>query len=159
MQSVLAQLHPETDPFFLGLTSFPSATGSSCSAPTASNFPADDATITLSEINAWYAQIVGQESGGTPTAAALNGPVANDPQMQSTAAKARKFIILITDGLPNCNDNHPCVTNPNQHLWSDGEAHGCESQSWLAYSPPHIDAGPPASCSCSLGSCPNPGGP
>jgi hypothetical protein len=155
MQQVLGGLDPINNPFYLGLTSFPGQ-GAACNVASGATFPLGDATTTLPMISAWYGGIVGNENGGTPTAATLSGPVASDPTLLSTDAGTSRYVLLITDGLPNCNAMNPCVFGSGQeYLWSDGIQRGCLSANWLSA----IDGGnatPPSACVCAEGACPNP---
>ncbi len=156
MQSVLLGLDPVKDPFFLGLTSFPGQ-GGGCGAG-ATEYPLGDATTTLMQISAWYNGITGNESGATPTAATLAGPVASDPVFQSPDAGTAKYVLLITDGLPNCNSMNACVFgSPAEYSWSDGNQRGCMSPNWLAATGAGMPT-PPANgeCVCALGACTNP---
>jgi hypothetical protein len=160
MQTVLAGLDPKAYPFFLGLTQFPDPMRAGCAVVSAPVVPIGDAGETLPEILTFYQQIIGNETGGTPTAATFQGPVAT--ALSGYTGNVRRYVLLITDGLPNCNDRHPCVWNTAQYAWSDGLAHGCESPNYLAqfYTPP--DGGmaePPAACICAQGNCPDPTGP
>ena len=154
IQQVLADLDPVKDPFYLGLTSFPGGPG--CNVVSGPVVPIADAKTTLSQISNWYAGIVGQETGATPTAATLAGPVASDPTLQSSDAGSSKYILLITDGLPNCNQMNPCVYgSPQQYGWSDGVERGCMSPNWLAANGV-TGVTPPEQCVCALGPCTNP---
>jgi len=155
MQTVLAGLDATKNPFYLGLTSFPGP-GAGCNVVTAPIYPIGDARTTKPQISAWYQGIVSAEQGATPTAATLAGPVASDPAFQSPDAGDARYVLLITDGLPNCNNTNPCVYGSgSQYLWSDGVQHGCLSPTWLTA----IGQGgptPPPACSCALGACTNP---
>jgi hypothetical protein len=154
IQQVLSGLDPVKDPFYLGLTSFPGGVG--CNVVSGPVVPLGDAKTTLSQISNWYGGIVGNESGATPTAATLAGPVASDPTLQSPDAGNAKYILLITDGLPNCNLTNPCVYGSLQnYAWSDGVERGCMSTSWLAANGVN-GVTPPAACVCALGPCTNP---
>lgn len=106
----------------LALTTYPS--GQSCGAPSAVNvdFPAPGAANDLVALRAHLAALM--PSGGTPTSASL-AFVGTLPSMQD--ASRDRVVVVITDGLPNCND-----TNPN------------------AMCSPAADV---AACKCTVGSC------
>ncbi|MHB8419335.1 MAG: hypothetical protein ACYDCL_14755 [Myxococcales bacterium] len=144
MNQILGELNPTKGSLFLGLTAFPS--DSSCGTPTAAVVPIGDATQTIPQIEAFYSSIADNPNGGTPTAATL-GVVAQDPAM--TDPTARKFVLLVTDGLPNCNGGNACGTA----AWSNGQSYGCESPNFLAGPGGGPNASPPAGCTCSFGSC------
>ncbi|MHB8419336.1 MAG: vWA domain-containing protein [Myxococcales bacterium] len=134
---------------YLGLMAFPAA-NSSCGAGTAIVAVGDavpdtkGAPGTIQQIQSFYSSIADSPGGGTPTAATLKA-VVSDPRMSST--DTNKYVLLITDGLPNCNAEQACATEP----WSDGTAHGCASPTLLAAQ--GTNASPPAGCSCSFGDC------
>jgi hypothetical protein len=160
MNAVLAGLDPKAYPFYVGLTQFPDPMLAGCSVGSTPVVPIGDARTTLPQIGQFYQSIVSHETGGTPVAAALKGPVKDS--LASRTGNVRLYVLLLTDGLPNCNDYHPCVWNASTYAWSDGLAHGCESPNYLAqfYTPP--DGGiaePPAACVCAQGNCPDPSGP
>jgi hypothetical protein len=160
MQQVLGGLDPQAYPFYLGLTQFPDPMLAGCSVVSAPIVPIGDAGITLPMIQQFYAKIVGNETGGTPVAATFQGPVAT--ALAPYTGNVRRYALLITDGLPNCNDRHPCVWDTTDYAWSDGLAHGCESQNYLAQFYTPADGGmavPPAACVCAQGNCPDPTGP
>lgn len=118
----------------LGLTAFP--TDSQCGAPTSGFLPevalpgpsvTDEGTEAQLAANA--AQITKkinelQPMGGTPTAAAL-ASVGALPGLNDAHDARSDIILLLTDGLPNCNES-----NPN---------HSCSGAS--------------ASCRCTLATC------
>jgi hypothetical protein len=160
MKTVLQGLDPNAYPFYLGLTQFPDPIAAGCAVVAAPVVPIGDAGYTLPQIIQFYEGAIGRENGGTPTAATLKGPVAQN--LAPYTGNVRRYLLLITDGLPNCNDSHPCVWNAAQYAWTDGLAHGCESPNYLAqfYTPP--DGGmaePPPGCVCAQGNCPDPSGP
>ncbi|MFL5346499.1 MAG: adventurous gliding motility lipoprotein CglB [Hyalangium sp.] len=121
----------------MGLTIFPQPTGSTtteqCMASTVVKIPipevddADSAGLqkSASDISNVILSIPNSgatsPSGGTPTAASL-GFMANQTALQGT--DRQDFILLLTDGLPNCNPNNP----------NDGQTN-------------------PAACQCTLSSC------
>ena len=147
VSQVLGDLKPAAGQLFFGLASFPNGQG--CT-PGAVQIPVGDATTTIPLIQQWYQGIANNPAGGTPTAVTLTGAVATEPTMANSDPTARKFLLLITDGLPNCDANHPCATMP----WSDSKIHGCESPSYLASAQGGgINASPPAGCACSYGAC------
>jgi hypothetical protein len=144
MIQIFGQLDTASHPFNLGLYSFPS--DNSCGAGTL-QVPTTDAGTAIPAIQLWYATIANNVGGGTPTAQTLS-TVANDPTFAQSAATSKKVLLLVTDGLPNCNHANPCASA----LWSDGKSHGCESPEYLsAYF--GVDAGPPTGCSCSRLGC------
>jgi hypothetical protein len=158
MQSVLGSLDPTKNPFYLALTSFPGpALGCDVVTGPAIPFGTRGAAVTLPQVVSWYQGIVGREGGGTPTSATL-AQVALDPTFQSLDGGEGKYLLLITDGLPNCNNMNPCVYGSGQqYLWSDGVQRGCMSPTWLQA----IGGGnatPPSACVCAAGACvaPNP---
>jgi hypothetical protein len=144
---ILGQVVPAN--LFLGLATFPapSSDGAVCTAGSVV-VPVSDATSTLEPIAASYQSVAGAAAGGGPLAATLEAitadPVMGDPSLQ------RKYVVLITGGLPNCDAANPCATEP----WSDGVVRGCESQSVVASQ--GIQASPPAGCLCSFGACLDP---
>jgi hypothetical protein len=152
MQQVLAGLDPTKNPFFLGLTSFPGP-AEGCDVVSGAAVPLGDAKTTLSQISAWYGSIVGAEAGATPTAQTLAGPVASDPTFRSLDGGTEKYVLLITDGLPNCNYTNPCVYGSgNQYSWSDGVQRGCMSTAWLrATGGSNATPNDAALCSCAVG--------
>ncbi len=160
MQTVLAALDPNAYPFFLGLTQFPDPVAAGCAVVSTPVIPIGDARTTLPQIGQFYAGVIGNEIGGTPVAATLKGAVAQN--LTPYTGNVRRYVLLITDGLPNCNDSHPCVWDANQYAWSDGLAHGCESPNYLAQFYTPADGGmaePPSACVCAQGNCPDPSGP
>jgi hypothetical protein len=144
MIQIFDTLNPTTHPFNLGLYSFPS--DSSCGAGT-QQVPTTDAGTAIPAIQLWYATIANNVGGGTPTAQTL-AAVANDPAFAHSAATSKKVLLLVTDGLPNCNAGNPCANLP----WTDGKIHGCESPEYVA-DVLGIDAGAPTGCSCSQLAC------
>ena len=109
-------------PFYVGLTSFPVPGGVGCTPPTSSDVAVGLAASTVAQIVSQYAGF--QPADGTPTAAALL-QAAKDPSLLGAPQGSRRYILLITDGFPNCNGNNACVTNPSSDVWSDGQSHGC----------------------------------
>lgn len=96
----------------VGLTVFPS--DNLCSPPMhaevdlppSAAVDADDlATLEASAFAANRAVQAIVPSGGTPTAAALEF-VGSLPSMQNTNDSRDEYVVLITDGLPNCNDSN-----------------------------------------------------
>ena len=168
LQKVLTALDPTNNTFNLGLLSFPSGAvndagaSDACGVETTPLFPIANAVTSIPQISAWYANMVSIIKGGTPTAASLQA-AASDPSLKNTDPRAQNYIILITDGLPNCNDKNPCVLDPANNLWTDGQGHGCESPTYeqafaASYGEPVGNAQPPPQCQCSIGSCPDPDG-
>ncbi len=152
---ILTQLQPDAGQLFLGLAAFPDDTSDNGSLAAACGtgsvvVPVGDATTTIPEIEGYYTQIATNPFGGTPTAATLLGPVANDPTLDVTDATVPKYVLLVTDGLPNCDATNPCGTMP----WSNGTSYGCESPNYLASK--GISALPNSACACSFGDCSNP---
>ncbi len=135
--------------FFIGLTAFPEPGGVGCSPPTASIFPVGPAPPNIPKIVSWYASAT--PADGTPTAGALQ-QASKDPSLVSSPVGSSRYIILLTDGYPNCNGANACVTDPTHNLWSDGQAHGCMSASaaQLKYGSSVM---PPAQCACGQDSC------
>ena len=97
----------------VGLTTFPA--DSLCSAPTSQRIELpppsrDDASqAALLEARAQEARALVQAvqpMGGTPTAATLRF-VGELPGLQDASDFRDDFALLLTDGLPNCNDAHP----------------------------------------------------
>ncbi len=145
MQTVLNDLPQVAGQLYLGLASFPS--DSQCGTGQI-DIPVGDATTTIPQIVSFYGSAA--PNGGTPTAATLSAVVSADPLMSNPDPNSRKFIILITDGLPNCNGTNPCGSAP----WSDGQVHACESPRYLAsLTDGGFSATPAAGCFCSNGSC------
>lgn len=169
LSKVLNQLPDGVDggnPFFIGLTAFPGTVlpdaglaVAGCAPPSGAIFPIGPAPVTIPKIDGWYATAAGTEGGGTPTAAALL-EAGKDPSLQLQGGNIRKYILLLTDGLPNCNLLAPCVINSQP--WSDGVPRGCASPDGLAASEPNFPMNPlptpAAGCTCSYGSCPSPTG-
>ncbi len=140
--SVLGNLKLTRGQLFLGLASFPSA-NSTCGTGSV-QIPVGAALDTLPKILQLYGAAA--PSGGAPMAATL-AVAATDPALSNPDPTARKFILLVTDGLPNCAASSACTTTP----WSDGQPWGCASPSLVAAKSP--GAMPPAGCACSFGSC------
>lgn len=97
----------------VGLTTFPA--DSLCSAPTSQRIelppPSRDdvSQASLLEARAQEARAVVQAvqpMGGTPTAATLRF-VGELPGLQDASDYRDDYALLLTDGLPNCNDAHP----------------------------------------------------
>ncbi len=152
INQILGQLNPASGQLFIGLTAFPDdLTGNEDPSVACATgkviVPVGDATTTTPQIQQYYTSIAGNPSGGTPTGATLLGPVADDPSMKNPDPTAPKYVLLITDGLPNCNSNNPCGTM----AWSNGSVYGCESPTFLASQ--GTNASPPAGCTCSFGDC------
>lgn len=70
-------------------------------------------------------------SGGTPTAASLRFLLEGVPGLHSPAGRA-DYVLLVTDGLPNCNADHPvtsdacrCTLNDPSLCETYGLAEGC----------------------------------
>lgn len=106
----------------LALTTYPA--GQSCGAPSAVSvdFPAPGAANDLGALRTHLAALV--PSGGTPTSAAL-AFVGALPAMQDSSRQ--RAVVLITDGLPNCNDTNPnSICSPTANV---------------------------AACQCTVGSC------
>lgn len=103
------------------------AIGSECNAPTASdivvpiNTSTDDGPLlqeTADQVNAAVQQVT--FLGGTPTAASLRALI-GDPALVDAEPYRAKVVLLVTDGLPNCNANHSwtgcvCTGSGNQCL-------------------------------------------
>ena len=108
----------------VGLSVFPTGAGS-CSAPgrLELGLPPNDADDDLVAIGA-QAAAVGQRiaqlvpQGGTPTAAALRA-LLDVPELTQSSYRDN-LVILVTDGLPNCNE-----ANPNNVCGGDGNAAAC----------------------------------
>ncbi|MHB1846887.1 MAG: hypothetical protein ACYCWW_18865 [Deltaproteobacteria bacterium] len=159
VQGALNQLKPAAGALFVGLASFPytdpkslGPSSDQCQAG-AVEVSVQDAVEGIPAIDGWYTSLLAnsnQPSGGTPTAATLSIAVANDSHMSDPDPSVPKYVILVTDGLPNCDSSHPCGSEP----WSDGVAHGCESVKVLATQ--GTNATPPTGCVCSFGTCPDP---
>ncbi len=160
IQGALNQVAPKTTGVFsVGLASFPytdptslSPSSNQCQAG-AIEVPIEDATEGIPSIDGWYTKLLStanQPGGGTPTAATLSGSVATDPDMTNPDPTTPKYVILVTDGLPNCDSGNGCQSE----AWSDGQDHGCESPSILQQS--GVNASPPSGCVCSFGACPDP---
>ena len=52
-----------------------------------------------------------ETAGGTPTAASLRFIRENVPALKDTSGGRSNFVLLLTDGLPNCNEQHPPYTS------------------------------------------------
>ncbi len=162
----LSQLPNAADggnPFFIGLATFPSAENDAgvlvqgCVPTEGATVPVGPSTTAIPQINAFYAGSVNQVGGGTPTAASMKA-AGNLFPTPPPGVTAKRYLLLLTDGLPNCNLLHPCVVGGQ--TWSDGLNHGCMSPAaaQVQHSLP-AGATPPAGCQCSYGACPNPTGP
>lgn len=130
----------------MGLTFFPagllcepaSSVDVAFPPPTADDTGADPALrMTSSTINGRIQAIV--PTGGTPTAASLQfagqQPGLNDPE-----DNRQDFLLLLTDGLPNCNEANPRqVCTCDQAVCSTCQGGACQAQQ---------DA-----CKCTLNSC------
>lgn len=96
----------------VGLTTYPA--DFVCGAPSAARVPVpapevDDQALEARRFAAEEARRVISAvvpAGGTPTAAALRF-VAEQPALNDATDGRDDFVVLITDGLPNCNDAHP----------------------------------------------------
>ncbi len=149
MTSILEGLKVTPGQLSIGLTAFGGTGQSSCNTGTV-EIAVADAVTTIPEITQFYA---GEgPGGGTPTAATL-AVAAADPAMSNPDPTARKFILLITDGLPNCAQTSPCTTE----AWSNGQNYACASPTIVNAQPGVTGATPPPGCVCSFGSCPSPG--
>ena len=167
MAAVLGGLQIGPGKLELGLFAFPGeglsdAGPNACQVPATPTVAIGDSTVTVAPVMAVYASGLARIAGGTPTAAALLA-AAQDPRLAASDPSVSKYLVLITDGLPNCNDTNPCVLDPAHHLWSDGEGHGCESPSYeqaLAafFGEPTGGAIPPPECACAVGPCTDPDG-
>jgi hypothetical protein len=148
LTSILNSLKPATGELNLGLAAFGGTAQADECTPGTVKVPIGDAVTTIPQVDSFYATAV--PAGGTPTAATLQ-VAAQDPALENPDPSARKFIILVTDGLPNCSEDSQ-VTSCLTALWPDGVAHGCESPSLL----PQVGGQPqqpPTGCACSFGSC------
>jgi hypothetical protein len=103
------------NPYYLGLTTFPgSANGDAgvvvqgCVPPSAPQVPIGLALNTIPGIESFYGGAINVIGGGTPTAEALSAAGTFFPQVSGNTTK---YILLLTDGLPNCNLLHPCVVD------------------------------------------------
>jgi hypothetical protein len=149
MSSILSGLKPAPGQLNIGLTTFGGANQTGCNTGSV-QVPVADAVTTIPEITQFYASA--GPGGGTPTSATL-AVAATDPTLTNPDPTARKFILLVTDGLPNCDQTSPCMTEP----WSNGQVYGCASTAEVAatLSTGTATPTPPADCVCSFGSCPN----
>jgi len=152
------EIAPEEDDFRplgkFGLALFPE--GTRCDLPDQIRFPLitsdDDAPLQerIKEIRDYiFNELyniprIGRTpiNGGTPTAAALRHLQKNIPAFQKKEDNRKNFILLLTDGLPNCNQghnecpdqrNHCICTNNNssgicQPLGDSGVDKGCGNQ-------------------------------
>ena len=118
----------------LGLTVFPAqgTSAGACQAPAGAAIPVADLSSGAQSVATWYWQLQrrrdrGHRRGrrGHPRPRLTPAAAATDPLLANPDPNARKLVVLITDGLPNCNPQSPCVVN--QLPWSDGVAHGCAS--------------------------------
>ncbi len=142
LTSVLNSLDPASGQLSLGLASFPSST-SQCGTGSV-EVSVGDAVGTIPRIIQFYGGAA--PSGGGPLAATL-AVAATDPLMANPDPTARKFILLVTNGWPNCAASSPCATED----WSNGQPLGCASPAVVAAA--GITASPPAGCTCSFGNC------
>lgn len=129
----------------VGLTTFP--TDAVCGAPSSVRveLPSpsfdDDAQAPELEARAQQARAVVQAvspMGGTPTAEALRF-VGALPSLQDENDLRNDFVVLVTDGLPNCNDGHPAnLCQPDAALCGAGAA---------------VCAAQREACACTVSSC------
>jgi hypothetical protein len=120
----------------LGLSLFPAA-ANVCAAPIGTRvaFPlpsvgdvGTDAVLQAKadEINQAIAAIV--PLGGTPTAASLQFLGNSVPGLSDSADQRANFVLLLTDGLPNCNNVNPnnvCASQANASVCACTQAAGC----------------------------------
>ncbi|HUB05488.1 MAG TPA: hypothetical protein VMB50_00715 [Myxococcales bacterium] len=141
LTTALDGLGVDAGQLLLGLASFPS--NATCGTG-AVQVPIGDAVATIPPIEQFYAKAV--PSGGTPTAATLAAAVASQPSMMS----GPRYVLLITDGLPNCDAQNPCGTEP----WAGagGASYACASPGYLA-TQGITGVTAPAACQCSNGQC------
>lgn len=126
-----------------GLTVFPQVNGDSCRAPvvvneaipgpTRNDEGTDQALISnASKVNDTLRTLTNDPIGGTPTGAAL-AFVGGQPALNDLGDGRTDLVILLTDGLPNCNPQ-------NSANVCDCAGSGC-SQARLA------------ACTCTIGAC------
>jgi hypothetical protein len=142
MINVLQSLKPAVGELNIGLASF--ANSDSCNGGVI-QVAVGDAVTTIPQIVAFYQGV--SPNGGTPTDATLQLAAA-DPTLTNPDPTAQKFILLVTDGLPNCAATSPCTTE----AWSNGTSYGCSSPSEVdtMFS---VNVSPPTTCTCSFGPC------
>ncbi|HUB05487.1 MAG TPA: hypothetical protein VMB50_00710 [Myxococcales bacterium] len=151
MTGILNGLKPAAGQLNMGLTSFGGGNNDGCVTGTI-QVHIGDAVTTIPEIDQIYNSA--SPAGGTPTAATLQ-VAATDPALTNPDPSARKFIILVTDGLPNCSEDSE-ATACQSAKWPDGNTYGCASPNWQVPQVNGQDQQPPPGCVCSFGSCADP---
>ncbi len=103
----------------MGLMFYPMPGGNGCSAPGLSNVVVElsasddvdaDLQSTAEQINKAI-QDVTNPVGGTPTGKSLE-VLSNYPPLLDTSEDREQFVVVLTDGLPNCNENNPNDWDP-----------------------------------------------
>jgi hypothetical protein len=107
------------DMAFFGLTVFPGSDADSCSAGRTA-VSISDSSDNVDAIMNQLLNVV-TPAGGTPIATTLQNLV-NDPQMAASSPNQMRFVMLLTDGMPNCNP-------ANQSLCDTCKAAGCGTTS------------------------------
>lgn len=135
MAGFLATEADGTYPFRVGLTAFPY--NGQCSPSDANAqfvpFPSSEDGAALganaTDVNTWVQTLLAEDgtsgnfgdketAGGTPTAASLRFLREKVDALQDQANGRQNFVLLLTDGLPNCNSQHP-LTNACQCVLAD----------------------------------------
>ena len=106
-----------------GLTIFPGGNepgikDPACSVSNAPLVAISDASDTVQAITAQLSAI--KPSGGTPTATTLEAVLA-DPQFATASPNQARLVMLLTDGMPNCNP-------ANQSICEQCKAQGCTAK-------------------------------
>ncbi len=109
-----------TFPFRVGLAAYPVQGQCSPTPRLFVSLPTDDTEAAMASqattVRTWIQNLFAEDSsepfgdtetaGGTPTAASLRHLTTEADLMNSEQGRSN-FVLLLTDGLPNCNDNHP----------------------------------------------------
>lgn len=136
-EAIDAFLAPRPDgtyPFRVALAAYPIQGQCSPTPRTFVDFPeGDDRTVLAakaSEVNAVIQAIQArtgadndfqddETAGGTPTAESLRFLYSSVEELRDTSGGRNSFVLLLTDGLPNCNENHPVTPETCQCVLAD----------------------------------------
>lgn len=114
------------DTAFFGLTVFPGTPSDACSAGQ-TVVPISDTSDNVDAITNQLNTIT--PGGGTPIATTLQN-LLDDPQLQASSANQPRVVMLLTDGLPNCNAaNRSLCEECKVGCGSDNTCRQCESES------------------------------
>jgi hypothetical protein len=134
IDAFLAARPDGTYPFRVGLAAYPIQGQCSPTPRTFVDFPeGDDRTVLATKAGEVNAVIQGiqartgaendfqddETAGGTPTAESLRFLYSSVEELRDTSGGRKSFVLLLTDGLPNCNENHPVTPETCQCVLAD----------------------------------------